>query len=234
MSRHEDVVKQTHASSAEARPAGPAIRLTVITAHELVAAGVAALLAPFPDRVQVTTLGEAQQCGPDPDLVLFANLGSRRAARSAGGPGRLRGSRTLMATWAPQGDRRHPPPEISGEISLMSSGLELLDALERVASTWHGPPSVARAAIVAVTDASDWPGRTAGLTQRESQVIGLVASGLSNQEVAEHLYLSINTVKTYIRLAYRKMSVQTRSQAVLWAIEHGFASRRAVTDRGSP
>jgi len=53
-------------------------------------------------------------------------------------------------------------------------------------------------------------------------VLGLVTAGLSNQEIASTLYLSINSVKTYIRSTYRKMGVATRSQAVLWAIQHGF------------
>ena len=51
-------------------------------------------------------------------------------------------------------------------------------------------------------------------------MLALVTQGLSNQEIAETLYLSINSVKTYIRSTYRKMGVATRSQAVLWAIQH--------------
>lgn len=70
--------------------------------------------------------------------------------------------------------------------------------------------------------AGDWPGRALGLSARESEVLALIAQGLSNQEVASRAYLSINSVKTYIRSAYRKIGVQRRSQAVLWAIRHGF------------
>ena len=53
-------------------------------------------------------------------------------------------------------------------------------------------------------------------------MLALVTQGLSNQEIAETLYLSINSVKTYIRSTYRKMGVATGPQAVLWAIQHGF------------
>jgi two-component system, NarL family, response regulator LiaR len=45
---------------------------------------------------------------------------------------------------------------------------------------------------------------------------------LLNEQIAEATYLSINTVKTYIRTAYRKMGVTRRSQAVLLGVEHGF------------
>ena len=46
--------------------------------------------------------------------------------------------------------------------------------------------------------------------------------GLSNQEIADELYLSINSVKTYIRSAYRKIDAVSRAQAVAWGIQHGF------------
>lgn len=61
----------------------------------------------------------------------------------------------------------------------------------------------------------------AGLTTREQEVVSLITSGRSNAEIAGELYLSINSVKTYIRLAYRKMDVASRSQAVLWGIQNG-------------
>ena len=72
----------------------------------------------------------------------------------------------------------------------------------------------------------------AGLSQRESEIVALIAQGLSNAEVASRAYLSINSVKTHIRSAYRKMGVASRTQAVLWATEHGFrqdVSRRVLS-----
>lgn len=59
------------------------------------------------------------------------------------------------------------------------------------------------------------------LTARESEVLALIADGVSNSEIASRLYLGMNTVKTYIRSAYRKIGVTTRSQAILWAIDRG-------------
>ncbi|MEJ7704868.1 MAG: LuxR C-terminal-related transcriptional regulator [Geodermatophilaceae bacterium] len=57
---------------------------------------------------------------------------------------------------------------------------------------------------------------------RESEIIALITQGLSNQDIADRAFLSINTIKSYIRSSYRKMNVTTRSQAVLWGIDHGF------------
>nr|WP_272917777.1 LuxR C-terminal-related transcriptional regulator [Nocardioides flavescens] len=67
-----------------------------------------------------------------------------------------------------------------------------------------------------------WPGEAEGLTSRESEMVCLITSGLSNAEIARTLFLSINSVKTYIRTAYRKMGVASRSEAILWGIDHGF------------
>ncbi|MDO9498020.1 MAG: LuxR C-terminal-related transcriptional regulator, partial [Nocardioides sp.] len=61
------------------------------------------------------------------------------------------------------------------------------------------------------------------------EVVALITQGLSNQEIADRCYLSINSVKTYVRTAYRKMQVTRRSQAVLWGIAHGLAPDRSRT-----
>lgn len=46
--------------------------------------------------------------------------------------------------------------------------------------------------------------------------------GYTNQEIAEKLHLSINSIKTYIRTTSRKIGATSRQQAVTWAIQHGF------------
>jgi DNA-binding NarL/FixJ family response regulator len=55
------------------------------------------------------------------------------------------------------------------------------------------------------------------LTTRELQVLAMIARGHTNQQIADSLYLSINSVKTYIRSAYRKIGVTSRAQAAIWA-----------------
>ena len=68
----------------------------------------------------------------------------------------------------------------------------------------------------------DWPGRGEGLTDRESEILALITQGMSNAEVAGLTFLSPNTVKSYIRTIYRKIGVESRTQAVLWGVRHGF------------
>jgi DNA-binding NarL/FixJ family response regulator len=65
-------------------------------------------------------------------------------------------------------------------------------------------------------------GDTVGLSPRETDVLRLVVLGFSNHEIARELYVSVNSVKTYIRSAYRKIAVTTRPQVVSWCVRHGF------------
>lgn len=61
----------------------------------------------------------------------------------------------------------------------------------------------------------------AGLTPRELEVLELIAQGLSNNEIAERLYVSGQTVKTHVRHIMEKMSVSDRTQAAVRAIKKG-------------
>jgi DNA-binding CsgD family transcriptional regulator len=79
------------------------------------------------------------------------------------------------------------------------------------------PPRRARAA-----NGLDWPGRREGLSDREAEILALITQGRSNAEVAVLTFLSPNTVKSYIRMVYRKIDVASRTQAVLWGVDHGF------------
>ncbi len=53
-----------------------------------------------------------------------------------------------------------------------------------------------------------------GISERELEVLELVAKGLSNQQIADKLFVSINTVKTHLSHLYEKLNVQRRTQAV--------------------
>ena len=59
-----------------------------------------------------------------------------------------------------------------------------------------------------------------GLTTREAEVLGLVAQGLTNEQVAEQLIISSRTVNTHLTSIYGKIGVSSRSAATRYAIEH--------------
>ncbi|MEO1173217.1 MAG: response regulator transcription factor [Myxococcota bacterium] len=58
-----------------------------------------------------------------------------------------------------------------------------------------------------------------GITERELEVLGLIAVGKTNKEIASRLFVSANTVKTHVTHVYQKLGVSRRTQAVLKARE---------------
>jgi len=64
-----------------------------------------------------------------------------------------------------------------------------------------------------IDEALRWPGREIGLTERESELLSMLSSGMTNRELGEHLYISENTVKTQLRHLYAKLNVRNRAQA---------------------
>jgi two-component system, NarL family, response regulator LiaR len=61
----------------------------------------------------------------------------------------------------------------------------------------------------------------AGLTQREIELLRLVASGLSNKEIANHLSLAESTIKNRLSMLFEKLEVKDRTQAAIYALSHG-------------
>ena len=66
----------------------------------------------------------------------------------------------------------------------------------------------------------------AQLTEREADVLRLMATGLSNAEIAERLVVSLQTVKTHVGNVLSKLSARDRTQAVITAYESGFITPR--------
>lgn len=60
------------------------------------------------------------------------------------------------------------------------------------------------------------------LTEREVEVLGLLAQGLTNKDIAQSLFLSVRTVEAHLRSIYSKLSVTSRTEAALWAIRNGY------------
>lgn len=72
-----------------------------------------------------------------------------------------------------------------------------------------------------------WPGLQYGLTKREAELLELLAEGLPNKEVASHLFISEETVKSHLKSIYRKLSVSDRTEAVALALREGLVSDTA-------
>lgn len=84
-------------------------------------------------------------------------------------------------------------------------------------------PDAAGAVLAAAGQRVPRISRPAALTDRESEVVGLIARGLQTKQVARTLGISAKTADRHIQNAYRKMGVSTRAGAALFAMQHGLA-----------
>ncbi len=109
-----------------------------------------------------------------------------------------------------------PPEELLRAIRIVAGG----DALLAPSSTRQLIEQYVTGAAPAVADGAEVLG---ALTDREQEVLGLLARGLSNAEIADELVLGETTVKTHVGRVLAKLDVRDRVQAVVWAYEHGVA-----------
>ncbi|MET9350506.1 response regulator transcription factor [Streptomyces termitum] len=100
------------------------------------------------------------------------------------------------------------PDALAGAIRSVHAGHVLLQ------------PEVA-GALLAQDDAQGGTGRGTTLTEREREVLGLIADGRSNREIARALVLSEKTVKTHVSNILMKLDLADRTQAALWAVRNG-------------
>jgi DNA-binding NarL/FixJ family response regulator len=204
-------------------PEGRPVRVALVNDYELVVVGVAALLEPFRDRVEVVEIDSNLPVLRDVDVILYDTFGQVQG-RGVDVDSLVDGSeaKVVIYSWNLHGRLVEESVE-AGAAGYLSKGIEaeeLVDAIERIHAGETLLPECGGTATP--RPESEWPGKEHGLTAREAEIIALITQGLSNQEIAERSYLSINSVKTYIRTAYRKIGVERRAQAVLWGIQHGF------------
>ena len=200
------------------RPTAPGsrrhVKVAILEESELVVQGLRTMLEP---HSAVISLVPHRPEGPAPlcDFTLYEP--HRRTVGVRPAPQRFP-SRMVAFGWdcSPEAVSTEMSRGAAGFVSKWLPARRLIWNLLQIADgrvvvdAWTGQPEPARAA------ADKWP-----LTHRETEVLSMIASGLANRDIAEQTNLSINSVKSYIRGAYAKIEVTSRSQAVLWAIQDG-------------
>jgi len=72
-----------------------------------------------------------------------------------------------------------------------------------------------------------------GLTERELEILALIAEGASNREIGERLYLSEKTIKNYVTSIFQKLQMSDRTQAAVYALQHGLIARTAENSQAN-
>lgn len=201
-----------------------AVRLALSNDYEVVLAGLAAMLEPHADLVQVVELTTARQMAEPVDIVLYDTFGRLPADDgklpdiAAANPR----AKVVVYSWDsyPVATAR-----ANGAAGFIHKGLPAAELAQAIVAIHEGRTVESRDPGAMADAMPTWPGQEAGLSARESEMLSYVARGLTNQEIATRAFLSINTVKTYLRTAYRKIGAESRSQAVGWALTHGFELR---------
>jgi DNA-binding NarL/FixJ family response regulator len=212
-----------------------AVSVALVDDYEVVVRGLAAMLRAYQSRVHVVELDLNRPVGEPVDIALYdtfaAPQGDQEQVRELAADPRV--GKAVVYSWNLDEElvRGAMANGAQGYISKGLPARELVDALEAIHA---GADRVYTASDRAAIVAGDWPGREEGLTQREAEVLALITQGLSNAEIADRAHLSINSVKTYIRSCYRRIGVDSRTQAVLWGIEHGFRPDHVRVSRPEP
>ncbi|GAA3580490.1 response regulator transcription factor [Microlunatus spumicola] len=221
-----------------ATPESRPITVALVDDYDVVVIGVANILGQYPERVVIAEIDTNQPLSDEVDVVLYDSFAQPESDHDeikvlVENP---RARRVVVYTWNFHPDLVEEARKqgVHGYISKSLPGSDLVAALEAVHAgevVVSEPPPRARPA-----SGSDWPGRGKGLSDRESEVLALITQGKSNAEIAALCYLSINTVKSYVRSVYRKIDVESRTKAVLWGVENGFTPdhRRIDHWRGGP
>ena len=208
---------------------GP-IRVALVNDYEIILRGLHAMLEPFADRVRVTEYEIGGTPDTDVHVALFDTFAGRRDAlgRAAEMVRSAECDHVVLYTWDAAAEFLELARDagVSAVVLKSTTGEMLVDVLERV--TRGERVGLDHTVRTRRTPAGE------SLSTREQEVLALLALGLSNREIAGELFLSIDTVKTYVRRVFSKLGVNNRTQAALLAERHDLAPPAARLDRHMP
>ena len=202
------------------------IRVLVAEDHQVVRAGLVEVIGSEEDIDVVAAVGNgelavAAASEHRPDVVLLdISMPVMDGIEAIGGIREARPEASIVMLTASAGREQILRAIDAGALGYLlkdASPEEIVEGV-RAASRGEAPldPKAARELL-----AERRGSRAADLTDRESEVLALVAEGLPNKRIAQRLEISEKTVKAHLTRVFDRIGVTDRTQAALWAREHG-------------
>ncbi|MEK9197938.1 response regulator transcription factor [Ureibacillus sp. FSL E2-3493] len=206
------------------------IRILIADDHEMVRIGVSAYLSAQQD---MTVVGEASNGAEavekalelKPDIILMDNVmpvltGAEATAQILQ---KWPTAKIMMVTSFLDDDKVYPALE-AGAVSYILKTSNAKQIAEAIRKTMNGEtvlePEVTTKMMSRMRSNASSP-LYEQLTEREMEVLLLVAQGKTNQDIADELFIALKTVKTHVSNILAKLEVQDRTQAVVYAFQNG-------------
>ena len=210
------------------------IRVLIVDDHEIVREGLHILLSEEPDFAVVGMAGDSESALAltklhKPDLVLMDlvmpgldGIETTRLVLSESPSTRV----LVLTTFS---DDQHVRDAIqAGAIGYLLKDVLKTELLDAIRSAAEGKPALhpeAQKYLMRQISGGEVAAHTL-LTAREFEILQLIAEGKSNKEIALALHLTEGTVKGYVSTVFDKLGVADRTQAALYAVEHGLAKTK--------
>lgn len=220
------------------------IRVLIVDDHSIVRKGVKALLAEIEGIEVVGEAGDgreaitqAETLHPDVilmDLVMPVMDGIEAISHITSNQPEVR----ILALTSFATDDKIFPAIKAGAIGYLLKDSDPIDLVPAIQQVHRGEPSlhpkVAQKLLLELSLPSERPPTPDPLTEREEEVLRLVAKGFSNQEIAEQLVVAEVTVRTHVSHILSKLHLANRVQATLYALREGYASldESSTTNKG--
>jgi two-component system, NarL family, response regulator LiaR len=212
-----------------------AIRVALVNDYEIVVEGLRALLRPYEPELSVVEIDLKTKPRRTVDVSLLDTYGeiqevTERVRELAADP--TNGAVVVFSfSDHPAAVRAVLRSGAQGFISKAVAATQIVDGI-RGAARGQKVVLTHRTQRALIPPGVNWPGKDRGLTERESELLALLPTGMTNRELAAHLYLSENTIKTQLRALFAKLEVRNRVQASMLARRGMLGDQRARSQEG--
>ena len=196
------------------------IRVALVNDYEIVLEGLRAFLRRYEPEIKVVEMKVKAKPQRAVDVTLFDTYGEAEAMRErardlASDP---TNGAVVVFSFSDDPALAHSVLRAGahGFISKATPSSQIVDGI-RAAADGKRVMLTQRSQHAVMPDDLRWPGRDADLTERESELLALLPTGMTNRELGEHLYISENTIKTQLRSLFAKLDIRNRAQAVALA-----------------